>query len=369
MTLIGATTENPYFEVNSALLSRTQIYELEPHSVEHAARGHPPRRGRARRRASRDEVEELIARRAGGDARNALTILELAVETARAEGVELERAHVDDAARKRPLAYDKGGDAPLRLHLGLDQVDARGRRAGVRLLPRRDARGRRGRTLHRAPDDRARLRGHRQRRPAGAPRRGRGGAGGRARRPAGGAPQPRAGRRLPRARAEVERVVRRAQRGDERRARARPPACRRRRCARRPTPARGSSAAARATSTRTTTRRASRSTACRTSCRGRVYYEPSGIGASTSTGRHAAARVRLEDARAERARGELDGELRGLVLAVEDRVHLDELERVEQAGLGDAARARGAPRGRRGRRAPACRHRARTSGRPRRGRG
>src|SRR3954451_18210581 len=34
LTLIGATTENPYFEVNSALLSRTQIYELEPHSLE-----------------------------------------------------------------------------------------------------------------------------------------------------------------------------------------------------------------------------------------------------------------------------------------------------------------------------------------------
>ena len=34
VTLIGATTENPYFEVNSALLSRTQIYELEPHDVE-----------------------------------------------------------------------------------------------------------------------------------------------------------------------------------------------------------------------------------------------------------------------------------------------------------------------------------------------
>jgi putative ATPase len=56
------------------------------------------------------EVEELIAQRAGGDARNALNILELTVETARAEGVDVEERHVDDAARKRPLAYDKGGD-------------------------------------------------------------------------------------------------------------------------------------------------------------------------------------------------------------------------------------------------------------------
>jgi len=109
LTLIGATTENPYFEVNSALLSRTQIYELEPLSVETL-------RGVVRRGADEleaevpDEVEEMIARRAGGDARNALNILELSVETARAEGSTLEPRHVEDAARKRPLAYDKGGD-------------------------------------------------------------------------------------------------------------------------------------------------------------------------------------------------------------------------------------------------------------------
>jgi putative ATPase len=109
LTLIGATTENPYFEVNSALLSRTQVYELEPHSVE-TLRG-VVQRGAAELGANvAPEVEELIAVRAGGDARNALNILELTVDTARAEGVEVEARHVDDAARKRPLVYDKGGD-------------------------------------------------------------------------------------------------------------------------------------------------------------------------------------------------------------------------------------------------------------------
>jgi putative ATPase len=58
-----------------------------------------------------DEVVELIARRAGGDARNALNILELSSQTARSEGQALAAAHVEDAARKRPLVYDKGGDA------------------------------------------------------------------------------------------------------------------------------------------------------------------------------------------------------------------------------------------------------------------
>jgi putative ATPase len=110
LTLIGATTENPYFEVNSALLSRTQIYELEPLSDDELAI--VVRRGADELKADlTDEIVELIARRAGGDARNALNILELAAYTARAEGIPVAEAHVEDAARKRPLVYDKGGDA------------------------------------------------------------------------------------------------------------------------------------------------------------------------------------------------------------------------------------------------------------------
>src|SRR4029453_1970876 len=57
------------------------------------------------------EITELIARRAGGDARNALNILELAVHTARAEESAVVEDHVADASRKRPLVYDKGGAA------------------------------------------------------------------------------------------------------------------------------------------------------------------------------------------------------------------------------------------------------------------
>src|SRR5207244_9011569 len=80
VTLIGATTENPYFEVNSALLSRCQIYELEPLSEDELAQ--VVHRGAAALEAEPgDELVALIARRAGGDARNALNILELAVRT------------------------------------------------------------------------------------------------------------------------------------------------------------------------------------------------------------------------------------------------------------------------------------------------
>ncbi|HEY7198190.1 MAG TPA: replication-associated recombination protein A [Gaiellaceae bacterium] len=110
LTLIGATTENPYFEVNSALLSRTQIYELAPLTEEDLAV--VVRRGAAELGADvSDELVGSIARRAGGDARSALNILELAVQTARAEGATLAESHVEDAARKRPLIYDKSGDA------------------------------------------------------------------------------------------------------------------------------------------------------------------------------------------------------------------------------------------------------------------
>ena len=109
VTLIGATTENPYFEVNSALLSSMQVYELEALSLgelEEVVR----RGAKALGAELPADVVTQVAQRAGGDARNALNILELAVETARSEGEEIADRHVEDAARKRPLVYDRAGD-------------------------------------------------------------------------------------------------------------------------------------------------------------------------------------------------------------------------------------------------------------------
>jgi putative ATPase len=110
VTLIGATTENPYFQVNSALLSRCQLYTLEPLAKEElevvVARG-------VEELGIELEAElvSLIAQRAGGDARNALNILELAAQTAEAEGAPISARQIEDAARKRPLVYDREGDA------------------------------------------------------------------------------------------------------------------------------------------------------------------------------------------------------------------------------------------------------------------
>ncbi len=110
VTLIGATTENPYFELNSALLSRMQLYELDALTGEELAE--IVRRGAEEMNVAVEaDAEELIAARAGGDARSALGILELAAQTAAAEGAGVAVRHVEDAARKRPLLYDKGGDA------------------------------------------------------------------------------------------------------------------------------------------------------------------------------------------------------------------------------------------------------------------
>jgi len=109
VTLIGATTENPYFEVNAALLSRCTVIELQPLSDEELAE--IVRRGATELGAEpTPALVELVASRAGGDARAALQILELAHATASAARAPLAEEHVLDAARKRPLLYDRKGD-------------------------------------------------------------------------------------------------------------------------------------------------------------------------------------------------------------------------------------------------------------------
>jgi putative ATPase len=109
VTLIGATTENPYFEVNGALLSRTQIYELKPLEPEQilALLQRALERGECGGRDVSGEVLEFIAQRSGGDARAALATLELACDTATGS-VALH--HAEDAMQRKALRYDKTGD-------------------------------------------------------------------------------------------------------------------------------------------------------------------------------------------------------------------------------------------------------------------
>ena len=113
VTLIGATTENPYFEVNSALISRCRVYELRLLSdadvralLERALRDgfvsseEPPR--------VEDDALDFLAARSAGDARTALAALEIAAETAEDGVVTL--AGAEDALQRKAVLYDKGGD-------------------------------------------------------------------------------------------------------------------------------------------------------------------------------------------------------------------------------------------------------------------
>ena len=112
VTLIGATTENPYFEVNSALLSRTRVYELEALAIEDV-------RALLERAVARGEVGDAslidaaaldyAAEWTQGDARAALNGLELAAEAARADGRVTVEA-IADALQGRLISYDRAAD-------------------------------------------------------------------------------------------------------------------------------------------------------------------------------------------------------------------------------------------------------------------
>ena len=113
VTLVGATTENPYFEVNSALLSRCRVYEL--HTLDEAQVLAVLRRALADSRGVQDpppvdeEALDFLAARASGDARTALAALELACETV-SEGTSVTLGVAEDALQRSAVLYDKGGD-------------------------------------------------------------------------------------------------------------------------------------------------------------------------------------------------------------------------------------------------------------------
>jgi len=106
VTLVGATTENPYFEVNSALLSRAQVYEL--HALGASDVEALLRRAPTDGITVPDEVLAFLAARSGGDARVALNALELALRTSEDGAVSLEDA--EDALQRKAVLYDKDGD-------------------------------------------------------------------------------------------------------------------------------------------------------------------------------------------------------------------------------------------------------------------
>lgn len=113
VTLIGATTENPSFEVIRPLLSRCQLYVLKPlgdddlMELMQRAITHDPEL--IQRQIVLKETGAIL-RYSGGDARKLLNILELVVESSSDEKVVIEDKRVVECLQQNPMAYDKGGE-------------------------------------------------------------------------------------------------------------------------------------------------------------------------------------------------------------------------------------------------------------------
>ncbi|MEE8357773.1 MAG: AAA family ATPase [Anaerolineales bacterium] len=120
ITLIGATTENPYFEVNSALVSRSRIFQMKSLTDENISTLlrkalEDKERGYGEKQITLDEdAEAHLIRVAGGDARNALNALELAVESTQPDSkgkIQITLDIAQDSIQRRAVLYDKDGDA------------------------------------------------------------------------------------------------------------------------------------------------------------------------------------------------------------------------------------------------------------------
>ena len=114
VTLIGATTENPSFEVIRPLLSRCQVYTLQPLGKDdllQLAQQTVENDIELSKRTFRFTETEALLRYSGGDARKLLNILELVYEAAPQEGdIEVRDALVSELLQQNPLAYDKDGE-------------------------------------------------------------------------------------------------------------------------------------------------------------------------------------------------------------------------------------------------------------------
>jgi putative ATPase len=114
--LIGATTENPSFEVNAALLSRARVFalrQLDPAAIARVLQRalEDESRGLGLRGLSAEpRLLEALGRAAQGDARRALTTLEMAADLVPADATELLPEHVGEALGGRALRYDKAGE-------------------------------------------------------------------------------------------------------------------------------------------------------------------------------------------------------------------------------------------------------------------
>ncbi|MEL7058977.1 MAG: replication-associated recombination protein A [Acidobacteriota bacterium] len=122
IVLVGATTENPSFQINGALLSRCRVVVLEPLSEDDVrqlvqrALADPRARLPEEAPLLADEALESLARFAGGDARRALNLLEVVLDDAASSGrSNIDRSTVERVAQRKILLYDKSGEEHFNL--------------------------------------------------------------------------------------------------------------------------------------------------------------------------------------------------------------------------------------------------------------
>ena len=194
--LVGATTHNPFFSIVPALLSRSLVFELKPLTaaevrliLERALKDEKNGLGKYGADAD-EEALEFLSKVSDGDARRALNALELAVLTTPPvpsfnspldppslikEGgtggvIHITKKIAEESIQKKAVVYDADEDAHYDTISAFIKIDARLRSGRGALLSGEDALCRRGPALRRAPYRDLRLRGRRERRPAGAGR-------------------------------------------------------------------------------------------------------------------------------------------------------------------------------------------------------
>ena len=117
VVLVGATTENPFFTINSALVSRSRVFQFEPLSREHIktlvrrALADPQRGLGAYRVHLHDDALEYLAEVSDGDARRALSALEVGVLSDPSPVVEFTRQLAAESVQRKAVQYDREGDA------------------------------------------------------------------------------------------------------------------------------------------------------------------------------------------------------------------------------------------------------------------
>ncbi|HBO43683.1 MAG TPA: AAA family ATPase [Planctomycetaceae bacterium] len=116
VVLVGATTENPFFTINSALVSRSRVFQFQPLSAEHvktlvrrALADESRGLGRYEVRMHEDAIE-FLAEVSDGDARRALSALEVGVLSSGARPIEYTRALAEESVQRKAVQYDRQGD-------------------------------------------------------------------------------------------------------------------------------------------------------------------------------------------------------------------------------------------------------------------